>query len=294
MKPDDTGSTRPRRSLLFTPANRPTAFEKALGSCADIVCLDLEDAVPPDQKAAARAPAIKFLLQVDGNGAQRALRINALSSHVGLEDLTVVLRAAPRHGMILLPKVSEAAELRLVDTVLREVGSFLELGALIETLDGLENVNAIAQATPRLKLMVFGAVDFSAELGTDNAKAPLAYARGKVIHAAKRAGIDVMDVPSLNFRDIDGIGQAARHAQHLGFTGKAAIHPMGVNEINTAFTPSAEEIEQAKRIIAAYEASPNGLAVLDGRLVEAPVVKAMQRRLVVAASHSKGGTNPDA
>ncbi|MEH6646375.1 HpcH/HpaI aldolase/citrate lyase family protein [Sulfitobacter sp.] len=294
MMPDDTESTRPRRSLLFTPANRPTAFTKALASGADIVCLDLEDAVPPDQKAAARAPAINFLMQSDADGPQHALRINAVNSHVGLEDLTAVLRAAPRHGMILLPKVSEAAELHLVDTLLSEVRSSLELGALIETLDGLENVAAIAQATPRLKLMVFGAVDFSAELGTDNADAPLAYARGKVIHAAKRAGIDVMDVPSLNFSDLDGIGQAARHAQHLGFTGKAAIHPTGVDEINTAFTPSAEEIEQAKRVIAAYEASPNGLAVLDGRLVEAPVVKAMQRRLAIAASHAQNEADPDA
>ena len=294
MMPDDTGPPRPRRSLLFTPANRPTAFDKALDSGADIICLDLEDAVPQAQKAAARAPAIDFLRHSDANGPQRALRINAVNSQIGLEDLTAVLRAAPRHGMILLPKVSEAAELHLVDTVLSEVGSFLELGALIETLDGLANVAAIATATPRLKLMVFGAVDFSAELGTDNADAPLAYARGKVIHAAKRASIDVMDVPSLNFRDLDGIGQAARHAQHLGFTGKAAVHPAGVMQINTAFTPSAEEITHAKRVIAAYETSPNGLAVLDGRLVEAPVVKAMQRRLAIAANHAKARTYPDA
>lgn len=291
---DHPPCTRPRRSLLFTPANRSTAFDKAIASGTDIVCIDLEDAVPPGQKAAARAPAIDFLAQGDLNAPQRALRINAISSLIGLEDLTAVLHAAPRHGMIVLPKVSEAAELRLVDTVLSEVGSPLELGALIETLDGLENIAEISKATPRLKLMIFGAIDFSAELGTDNADQPLAYARGKVVHAAKRAEIDVMDVPSLDFRDLDSIGQAAQRARHLGFTGKAAIHPMGIDAINGAFTPSAAEIAYAKRVISAYDASPNGLAVLDGRLVEAPVVKAMQRRLAVVAIYTQNRGDADA
>jgi citrate lyase subunit beta/citryl-CoA lyase/(S)-citramalyl-CoA lyase len=195
--------------------------------------------------------------------------------------------------MILIPKVSEAAELKLIDSLLNEAGSGLELAALIETLDGLENVSAIAAATQRLTLMVFGAVDFSAELGVENADEPLSYARGKVIHAAKRTGLDVMDVPSLNFRDLENLKSEARRARRIGFTGKAAIHPIGVDVINAAFTPNTDEIEQAQRVIAAYETSPNGLAVLDGQLIEAPVVKAMQRRLAIAALYAKGGPEGD-
>ena len=271
-----------KRSLLFTPANRPSAFEKALGTGADIICLDLEDAVPPDQKAASRDQAIAFLSTAGPAGVTRCLRINGLSSRAGLEDLVAVAKTAPAEGMIMLPKVGEAAELRLADAILSEAGSGLELAALVETLDGLENVSDIARATGRLKLIMFGAVDFSAELGTPNAEGPLSYARGRIVHAAKRAGIDVMDVPELNFRDTEVIASSAVRARDNGFTGKAAIHPAGIALINETFTPSAEEIAHAQRVIAAFDAAPNGLAVLDGQLVEAPVIKAMQRRLAIA------------
>ncbi len=284
---------KPRRSLLFTPANRPAAFDKALASGADIVCLDLEDAVPPDQKAASRGQAVSFLCETGPQNVCRAVRINALGSQAGLEDLLAVAKTAPQHGMIMLPKVTDAAELRLADSVLSEVGSTVELAALVETLDGLENVSEIAGATDRLKLMVFGAVDFSAELGTPNAEAPLSYARGRIVHAAKRAGLDVMDVPELNFRDLDTVEKSAQRACDSGFTGKAAIHPAGISTINTVFTPGQDEIEHAQRVIAAFNASSNGLAVLDGQLIEAPVIKAMQRRLAIAKVCGLIGTDGD-
>lgn len=272
----------PRRSLLFTPANRPAAFAKAMASGADIVCLDLEDAVPPDQKAQARDPAIAFLAEAGPSNVTRAVRINAFGSSAGLQDLVAIAKAAPQAGLVMLPKVADAAELRLADSVLSEAGSAVALAALVETLDGLENVAAIAHATGRLKLMVFGAVDFSAELGTPNEDAPLSYARGRIVHAARRAGLDVMDVPELDFRNLEKLQHSAKRACDSGFTGKAAIHPAGIETINTVFTPSAEEIAHAQRVIAAFEAAPNGLAVLDGQLVEAPVIKGMQRRLAIA------------
>lgn len=272
----------PRRSLLFTPANRPDAFDKALASGSDIVCLDLEDAVPLDQKAQCRDRAVSFLIEPEKPNVTRALRINGLGCRAGLEDLVAVSRAAPAHGLIMLPKVADAAELRLADSVLTEAGSSLGLAALIETLDGLENVADIASASGRLKLMVFGAVDFSAELGTPNSVEPLSYARGRIVHAAKRAGLDIMDVPELNFRDLNKLQKSCARARTHGFTGKAAIHPAGIATINAAFTPSRTEIVEAQNIIAAFEASSNGLAVLDGQLIEAPVIKAMQRRLSIA------------
>ena len=285
---------KPRRSLLFTPANRPGAFDKALASSADIVCLDLEDAIPPDQKAACRDQAVAFLSGKGPQNVGRAIRINALGCQAGLEDLVAVGKAAPETGMIMLPKVTDAAELRLADSILSEAGSETELAALIETLDGLENVTGIASATERLKLIVFGAVDFSAELGTPNAEAPLSYARSRIVHAAKRAGVDVMDVPELEFRDLEKIELSSERARDFGFTGKAAIHPAGIPTINAVFAPSMDEIEHAQRVIAAFEASPNGLAVLDGQLVEAPVVKAMQRRLAIAQACGLIGSDPDA
>lgn len=272
----------PLRTLLFTPANRPAAFDKALNSGADVVCLDLEDAVPPAEKAAARDAAIAFLAQPGPGHVQRALRINAISSLAGLDDLTALLRQAPQTGMVVLPKVGSPDEISLVSRLLDEAGSGLSITALIETLDGVEAVSGIAQASPRLRMLLFGGVDLSAEMGVENADTPLAYARSRVVHAGKRAGLDVMDVPSLDFRNAEAIRQEAERARCLGFTGKAAIHPAGITPINEVFTPSAEEIDEAKRLIAAFDASPNGLAVVDGQLIELPVVRAMQRRLAIA------------
>ncbi|WP_424966713.1 HpcH/HpaI aldolase/citrate lyase family protein [Dinoroseobacter sp. S375] len=269
-----------RRALLFTPATRISAVPKGLASGVDCLCLDLEDAVPPDQKAAARPDAIGFL---DGDP-RKALRINGLRTRAGLEDLVALARAAPQGGMLLLPKVESAAEIAQADAVLGEAGARMALGALIESAAGLEEVFAIARATPRLEMLLFGAVDLAADLGLGSGEAPLAYARARVVHAGKGAGLQVLDVPELAFRDLDHVAARARTARDLGFTGKAAIHPSNVAPIQSAFTPSAAEIAEARAVMAAHAAAPSGLVVIDGRLIEAPVIRAMQARLEVAAA----------
>jgi citrate lyase subunit beta/citryl-CoA lyase/(S)-citramalyl-CoA lyase len=268
---------------LFVPATRPSAFGKALDSGADIACVDLEDAVPPHEKTAARAEAVAFLSGCQpGDAPLRALRINAPNTRAGLKDLLALLETPPATGLVVVPKVREAAELRSLDALLTEAGCDLGLAALIETLDGLENVADIARACQRVKMLIFGAVDMSAELGVPNTASAMAYARARIVQAGRRFGLDVMDVPSLDFRNRDAVAEEAQAARALGFTGKAAIHPATLAEINAAFTPSVEEIGHAERVIAAFQASPNGLAVLDGQLIEAPVVKAMEKVLAVA------------
>jgi citrate lyase subunit beta/citryl-CoA lyase/(S)-citramalyl-CoA lyase len=271
------------RSFLFTPANRPSAFARALDSGADCVCLDLEDAVPPGGKDAARPDALAFLAEA-GAGALRALRINALSTAAGLRDLAALAAAAPARGLLLLPKVGSAAELRLAGSILDEAGSGLSLAALVETAAGLRDVEDIAAATPRLRLLVFGAVDLSAELHCAIDSETMRAARSRIVQAAHAAGRDVLDVPELGFRDLDRVAAAAQAAARDGFTGKAAIHPSNIAAINAAFTPSAEEIAEAQRIVAAFEASPTGLVVIEGRLIEAPVIRGMRRRLALAAA----------
>jgi citrate lyase subunit beta/citryl-CoA lyase/(S)-citramalyl-CoA lyase len=269
--------------LLFVPATRPSAFGKALDSGADIACVDLEDAVPPQEKNAARAEAVAFLSDCQpGDSPLRALRINAPNTRAGLKDVLALLEKPPATGLVVVPKVREAAELRSLDALLTEAGCTLGLAALIETLDGLENVSEIARACQRVTMLIFGAVDMSAELGVPNTASAMAYARARIVHAGRRFGLDVMDVPSLDFRNRDAVAEEAQAARVLGFTGKAAIHPATLAEINAAFTPSVEEIGYAERVIAAFQASPNGLAVLDGHLIEAPVVKAMEKVLAVA------------
>ncbi len=280
------------RSLLFVPGSRPDRFAKAAAAGADIVCVDLEDAVAPDLKDRARADGLAWLSQ-SGAAAAPAIRINGLGTIAGLRDLTGVAEAAPKRGLVFLPKVASAAEVRLADSVLTEAGADVCLMALIESVEGLEQVHEIASASPRLALLMFGAADLAAELGVEIAHEPLLYARARVVHAAKRAGLGVLDVPSLDFRDPAAVEAEAVRALHLGFTGKAALHPGNVATINTVFTPTTEQVADATRIVRAYEASETGLAVIDGKLVEAPVVRAMQRVLAIADRMQRHGDGHD-
>lgn len=269
--------TRARRSLLFAPANRPAIHDKALRSGADIVCLDLEDAVPPPDKAMARDLAMPFL--TDAPGPERVVRLNSVRSALGLADLLAVVAAAPKAGTVFLPKVADPFEVRLVDEVLTEAGLPLRIAVLIESAEGLEKAAAIMAASARIDWAMFGAVDFAAEFGITVAPQPLLYARQRLVHAARLAGVELIDVPCLAFRDPAEVAAEAAAARHLGFNGKAVLHPDNVAVVNAAFTPSEAEVARAEQIIAAYRAAPNGLAVLDGKLVEKPVVRAAERIL---------------
>lgn len=273
---------RARRTLLFAPGNRTEVHAKALATGADVVCLDLEDAVPPALKQEARAAAIPFLAVADG--AERALRINSPRTTEGLRDLLAVIEARPASGVLFLPKVDTADEVRWVEGLLAEAGLDLGIAVLIESVEGLENVASILKASDRIEFAMFGGADLSAELGVAIAHEPLLYARSRVVHAAKRAGVDVFDVPSLSFRDADIVRAESVAAKALGFTGKGVLHPANVAVVNEVFVPTAEEVATAERVVAAYRASPTGLAVLDGKLVERPVVRAMERVLALRDS----------
>jgi len=270
---------RPHRSLLFAPANRPAIHGKALASGADIVCLDLEDAVPPADKAGARETATGFLN--DAAGPERVVRINGLRSADGLRDILALLDAAPTGGTIFLPKVATAEEVRLTDDLISEASAPLGIAVLIESLEGLHNAVGILGASPRISFAMFGAVDYAAELGVEVAPEPLLHARTTLVHAAKLAGVDLLDVPCLAFRDDDAVSIEAKAARALGFTGKAALHPSNLPVLGEIFSPSQAEIAHAEKVVALFEQSPNGLAVLDGKLIEKPVIRSMQRILAL-------------
>lgn len=275
---------RPRRSLLFAPANRAEVHAKAMAAGPDMLCLDLEDAVPPGAKAEGRAAGVAFLSGAGaGDRTERVLRINALRSRDGIRDMAAVLEAAPQSGVLFLPKVRDAGELRLAHDLLVEAAPGLSLGVLIETADGLENAARILRASDRIAFAMFGGADLAADLGVALACEPLLYARSRLAHAAAGAGVDLLDVPCLAFRDVEAIATEARQAKALGYTGKAALHPAGLDPIHEVFSPSEEEIAQAEKIVAAYRASPNGLATIDGKLVEKPVVRAMERVVALKA-----------
>lgn len=278
-----------RRSLLFVPGARPDRFDKAADSGADIVCLDLEDSVPPAGKDAARTAALDWITTHHAKtGQEIALRCNGVKTLAGIRDLAAYAEAAIAGGLFVLPKVDSAEEVRWVDALLTEAGSDATLVALIESVDGLENVHAIASAAARLGVLLFGAADLSAELGVAMEHEPLLYARSRCVHAARRAGIRLLDVPTLDFKNRDKVADEAKTAKRLGFSGKAVLHPDNVEPVNGCFTPSDSEVAEAETVVALFEASQTGLVVRNGKLIEAPVVRAM--RAIADAARLTGRT----
>jgi (S)-citramalyl-CoA lyase len=273
---------RPRRSLLFVPGLRPDRFAKALDTGADVVCVDLEDAVAQDRKAEARA----LTLPVFGRGThahvEQMLRINALSTLEGLKDIQALAESGNLPDAIMIPKIRSAEEVQLLAQLLGGRASSIRFCVIIETNQGLERVQEIARASDRIDSMIIGAVDLSADLRCAKSWETLLYARSRIVHAAATAGIDVLDVPYLSLEDEAGLRQEANASARLGFTGKACVHPNQLPAIHDAFTPDEKAMARARKIVAAFEKDTTGLFVVDGELIELPVVRSMYRVLAIA------------
>ena len=274
---------RPRRSFIFCPPLKPEMFSKALGSGTDIVCVELEDAIPIKHKALARKNAMTLFdsPQAD-DGVERVIRINSIQEAVGLADLQAILSSRNETPAIMVPKVKSPDEIKLLDKLLIEGSMETRLHVIIETNEGLEAAYEIAQASTRIDALFFGGIDMAAELRCRSTWEPLLYARSRVVHAAAAAGIDVIDVPYLDLNDMKGLKEEACLSRDLGFNGKGAIHPKQISIINQTFTPKQDEIARAEKIIDAYEAAEGGVAVVDGKLIEKPVIREMQRILSIA------------
>ena len=282
-------SVCPRRSFIFTPGLRPEMYPKALATGADIVCVELEDGIAPKDKAVARVNAMKLFESPQADdGVERVVRINSLRERFGMADVEAVLAADSPPPALMMPKVRSPDEVALLDDLLTERGHETRLHVIIETNAGLEAACDIAHASPRLDALFFGGVDMAAELRCENAWEPLLYARSRVVHAAASAGLDAIDVPWLDLEDPDGMERAAIRARDLGFSGKGAVHPRQIAALNAVFTPSAERVARARRIIAGFEAADTGLVVIDGKLIEKPVLREM-RRIVAIAERTGAG-----
>ena len=274
---------RPRRSLLFVPALRPDRYLKALEVGADIVCIDMEDAVAIDRKDEGRAATLPLFRERTHPDVEKMVRINGLSTYHGLKDLQALVDSDAPPESIMIPKIRSAEEVQLIDTILSTgAARAIRFCVIIETNQGLERAVEIARSSPRIDSMILGAVDMSADLRCTKAWEPLLYARSRLVHAAASAGIDLLDVPFLNLDDPDGLGHEAQGCARLGFTGKASIHPNQIPIIHAAFTPTEAQIEKARRVCAAFEASTSGLVVVDNELIELPVVRSYYRMLAIA------------
>ena len=282
-------SRRIRRSLLFVPAARPDRFEKAVATGADAVCVDLEDGVSLSQKDEARHNAIALLSGRSSGRTEVIVRINEPESELGQKDLDALLASGVRPDALMLPKVGSAEVIQAVEQQLAEKLVPIPLVVQIETARGLAAVDGIAVASPNIAVLFFGAVDLSADLGCSIEWDALLYARSKVVAAAALVGMDVMDTPFMDVSASSQLADEARAVQRLGFTGKAAIHPSQVPIIQGAFSPTAEAVEWARRIIAAYEANDGGVLLVDGKLVERPVVASAER--IIAAANAMGNAD---
>ena len=283
MMEEQAQSVQPRRSFIFAPGLRPELYPKALASGADIVCVELEDGIAPHDKDEAREKTLALFTEPQADdGVERIVRINCLRSAVGLDDVQAILATDMPPPALMLPKVVSPDEVVWLDDLLTERGHDTRLHIIIEMNAGLEAVFDIARSSARIDALFFGGVDMAADLRCKNAWEPLLYARSRVVHAAASVGVDAVDVPYLDLEDLEGMKIQARQARDLGFSGKGAIHPKQIADLNEVFTPSAEEVARARKVVAAFEDANTGLVVVDGKLIEKPVVREMQRILSVA------------
>ena len=279
----NNSNVRPRRSFLFVPGSDMSLFPKAIQAKPDIVCIDLEDAIAPPDKSIARKETLEQLETTTmTDEVETLIRTNSLRTRDGWEDITSILASKITLSGLMLPKVKSADEVRLLHELLDEQNSPLRPQVIIETNEGLEECVDIAGSSSRIDALLFGGIDMAAELRITPNWNSLLYARSKLVHAAATHQIDLIDVPYLDLEDQEGLKTAAKLAHELGFTGKGAIHPNQLPIITEQFTPSKEEVEQAKKIIDAFRKAKTGLVVMEGKLIEKPVLRNMLRVLAIA------------
>ena len=292
---------RRRRCQLSVPGSNEKMIQKAAASGVDHVFLDLEDACAPNQKVAARDLICDGLNNLDWGETVRCVRINDTGTQWCWEDVvTVVEKAGDNLDTIMLTKPFDASDVLFVDKLLTQLelklgmNKKIGLELLIEETLGLQNVEAIANCTPRLEAMVFGMGDYSASQGIDLSvlygkyRYPgdiFHYAKFRVAMAARARGIDAIDGPFANIRNTDAYRESCLEARALGMVGKWALHPTQIEHAQDIFTPEAKVVEDARKLTEAYreaEARGEGAAMIDGKFADAATVRLMANTLDLA------------
>ena len=272
-----------RRSFIFTPGLKPEMFPKAIDSGADMVCIELEDGIAIKDKDQARKNTIDALKTLEvKSGVELVVRVNCQRTKFGLLDLEAFISSKLKVKSLMLPKVKTPEEVTFIDDLLTDCNLDTDLHVIMETNEALESIYDIAHSSKRIVALYFGGVDMAAELRVPNKFENLIYARSKLVHAGASVGVDVIDVPYLDLEDMNGMKKEAELVKNLGFTGKGSIHPKQINILNEIFTPTKEEINKAKKIVDQFNDSNTGLVVIDGKLIEKPVLREMQRKILIA------------
>lgn len=317
----EQATPRLHRSELAVPGSNPALFEKAAKSAADIVFLDVEDAVAPDDKEQARKNIIAALNEIDWGTKTMMVRINGLDTHYMYRDVVDIVEACPRLDMILIPKVGVPADVYAIDMLVTQIETAkkrtkrIGFEVLIETALGMANVEAIAQSSKRLEAMSFGVADYAAStrarttviggvnpdygvLTDKDALGNRAYywadqwhaAQTRMMVACRAYGLRPIDGPFGDFSDPDGYIAAAKRAAVLGYEGKWAIHPSQIELANQVFTPSEAEVTKARRIMEAMAEAAKagkGAVSLDGKMVDIASIRMAEALLKKAEAIGK-------
>ena len=285
------------RSLLFVPGNREEMLTKAAGLPADALVPDLEDSVPDGEKEHAREIVREVVVTLAQAGRTVIPRINALDTGLARDDLAAVV--GPHVYGVTVGKVQSAWEIGQVSAILDDLEqqAGVEVGHTrlipwLESAMAIVNAYQIASSSPRIVAVAIGAEDFTNDMAVQRSDdgAEVRYARSAVAVAARAAGVLAIDTPYVNFRDVEGLEREVRSVLPLGFKAKFAIHPGQLETINTLFSPSEEELEYARRVVAAFgeaEAEGRGSTSLDGKMIDVPVVKRARNLLALAESMAK-------
>ncbi|HEY0780887.1 MAG TPA: CoA ester lyase [Thermoanaerobaculia bacterium] len=271
------------RSMLMTCSLHTQQYSKAEEVGADISTLDLEDSVPMGSKEEARRLAFPFLAArrpPGTGGVLRALRPNTLHSEEGLRDLLGLIDAGARPDILMMPKVESAAELVLLDQVLERVPDIVFF-PLIETAKGIQAIDEIATA-PRVRGLILGLADLSANLSSSMVGEHMAYARTRMIYAAAAHGLQALDSPCFELHDPDALQMEIERAAQMGFSGKVSVHPKHIGTINAGFTPNPEEVDRARRVLGMIRGNQGRISVIDGLMIGPPAVMKAERLLAIA------------
>jgi citrate lyase subunit beta-like protein len=288
---------RARRALLYTPGDDIRKIKKASTLGVDSICMDIEDGVAINRKEIARQTIAEALRTIDFKNSERLVRINPVGSGLENDDLNHAVPVKP--DGIVIPKVNEKEQISWVSDQIARIEAQYDwppgevgLIAIIETAMSVVNLREIAMSDSRLEALIFGAEDYAADIGAIRSKAgwEVFHSRSTVVTHAAAFGLQAIDMVFIDFEDADGLQDQAQQGVQLGFHGKQVIHPNQVSLVQEAFTPSDEQISQAETIIEAYmhhQSLGKGAFALDGKMVDAPLIKSAQAILARARAAGK-------
>lgn len=265
----------PRRCLLFVPGARADRFQKAFTSGADQICIDLEDAVSLADKATAREATYDFIIHAPISMAELGVRINTISSALGIADLKRLLDRGAQPAFVMLPKIESADEIMIADKLL--AGTAIPLIAQLESPRAVFEARNIAKVSRRLQALMFGGFDYAVAARVKPGRDGWLWARGQIAAAAAEAEIGAIDVPSLDIKNLADIAAETEHVIALGFTSKAAIHPAQIEAIQNVFLPTAAENDYANKVLDAVAYARDAAIAVDGKLVDRPIELAARR-----------------